>query len=138
MTNENKSKKYYWIKLTDHFLTSEKVDFLVSKDGGNGFVYVVLYQCLCLKFINTDGRFETKIGEVIVKCDLAKLQRDLKWFTLSQIQDGFKYFAEIGLVYHDEDGVLKITNFDRLIGCETYGALEKREQRAKSQEIVER
>ena len=138
MNNTKKSKKYYWIKLTDHFLESEKVDYLVSQDSGNGFVYVVLYQCLCLKFINTNGRFETKVGEMIVKCDLAKLQRDLKWFTLAQIQSGFKFFSEIGLIYHDEDGVLKIYEFERLIGSETYGAVEKREQRKRLPQPIDK
>lgn len=138
MNNTKKSKKYYWIKLTDHFLESEKVDYLVSQDSGNGFVYVVLYQCLCLKFINTNGRFETKVGEMIVKCDLAKLQRDLKWFTLAQIQSGFKFFSEIGLIYHDEDGVLKIYEFERLIGSETYGAVEKRDQRKRLPQPIDK
>ena len=46
-------KRYYWIKLKESFMTSDVVDFLMSqKDGAN---YVVLYQMLCLKTINTDG-----------------------------------------------------------------------------------
>lgn len=49
-------KRYYWIKLKESFLNSDAVDFLMSqKDGAN---YVVLYQVLCLKTINTGGRLE--------------------------------------------------------------------------------
>ena len=42
MTNENKNKRYYWIKLKDTFFTSDTVDFLMSQK--NGANYVVLYQ----------------------------------------------------------------------------------------------
>ena len=67
-------KRYYWIKLKDSFMTSDAVDFLMGqKDGAN---YVVLYQMICLKTINTDGRLERRIGEVIIPYDEAKIQRD--------------------------------------------------------------
>ena len=39
---EYNKQRYYWIKLTDRFMTSDTVDFLMGqKDGAN---YVVLYQ----------------------------------------------------------------------------------------------
>ena len=46
MAEYNKGK-FFWIKLTDAFLTSDTVDFLMSQEGGAN--YVVLYQMLCLK-----------------------------------------------------------------------------------------
>lgn len=54
-------KRYYWIKLKDSFMNSEVVDFLMSQP--NGASYVVLYQMLCLKTINTDGRLTCQIGD---------------------------------------------------------------------------
>ena len=46
-------KRYYWIKLKDSFMSSDEIDYLMSQpDGAN---YVVLYQMLCLKTINTNG-----------------------------------------------------------------------------------
>ena len=45
-------KKFYWIKLRTSFLDSEKIDFLLSQK--NGANYVVIYQMLCLKTINSD------------------------------------------------------------------------------------
>ena len=69
-------KRYYWIKLKESFMTSDVVDFLMSqKDGAN---YVVLYQMLCLKTINTDGRLSRQIGEIIIPYDVEKIQRDCK------------------------------------------------------------
>ena len=53
-------KRYYWIKLKDSFMSSDAIDYLMSQpDGAN---YVVLYQMLCLKTINTGGCLVSKIG----------------------------------------------------------------------------
>lgn len=44
-------KRYYWIKLKESFMTSDTIDYFMEQpDGAN---YVVLYQLLCLKTINT-------------------------------------------------------------------------------------
>ena len=52
-------KRYYWIKLKDSFMSSDEIDYLMSQpDGAN---YVVLYQMLCLKTINTHGCLVSKI-----------------------------------------------------------------------------
>lgn len=140
MTNNNKSKRYYWIKIKTDFLNSDKVDFLISQDGGNGFAYVVLYQCLCMKAINTSGLLCSKIGDIIVPLDFAKLKRDLKWFTLEQIQRAFELFSQLGLIYKDDDtGLIAISDFNEIVGTETYSAIEKRKQRQnKIQEIDKR
>ncbi len=138
MDNRKKSKKYYWIKLTNDFLTSEKVDFLVSQDGGNGFAYVVLYQCLCLKTVNNDGQLVTQIGEILIPYDIAKLKRDLKWFSLEQLQRAFELFSKLGLIYKNDEGIIAIADFDRLIGSETYGAIEKREQRKRLPQTIDK
>lgn len=46
-------KRYYWIKLKESFMTSDTIDYFMEQpDGAN---YVVLYQLLCLKTINTGG-----------------------------------------------------------------------------------
>lgn len=125
MTNRNKGMRYYRFKLTTDFLNSDKVDYLISLD----FYLVVLYQCLCLKFINTNGQFITQIANHIIPCDLDKLVRDLKYFTKEQISRGLKILLELDLLYYETPEILAITNFDRLIGSETVGAAEKRKSR---------
>lgn len=58
-------KRYYWIKLKDSFMSSDAIDYLMSQpDGAN---YVVLYQMLCLKTINTGGCLVSKIGEITAR-----------------------------------------------------------------------
>ena len=73
---EYNKQRFYWIKLTDRFMTSDTVDFLMEqKDGAN---YVVIYQMLCLKTVNNDGCLSRSIGEMIIPYDEEKIQRDLK------------------------------------------------------------
>lgn len=120
-------KKYYWIKLRDTFLTSEKVDYLLSqKDGAN---YVVIYQMLCLKTINSNGVLGTMIGEVLIPYDEEKIQRDLKHFNIDTIRIAFTLYKNLGMVYVQDNGLLKITEFNGMVGSETDYANQKRKQR---------
>ena len=120
-------KRYYWIKLKDTFMTSDAVDFLMGqKDGAN---YVVLYQMLCLKTINTGGRLERTIGEVIIPYDVEKIQRDTKWFTIDTVRIALNLYKSLGLIYADDNGVLCLAGYENLVGSETDWALQKRNQR---------
>lgn len=65
-------------------MTSETVDYLMSQEGGAN--YVVLYQMLCLKTINTGGRLSRTIGEIVIPYDAEKIQRDCKWFSIDTVR----------------------------------------------------
>jgi len=121
-------KRYYWIKLKDTFMTSDAVDFLMGQPEGAN--YVVLYQMLCLKTINTDGKLERHIGEVIIPYDEAKIQRDCKWFTIDTVRVALNLYKALGLIYVDKDGVLCLTDHENLVGSSTDYADQKRIQRA--------
>ena len=95
-------------------------------DGAN---YVVLYQMLCLKTINTHGRLERQIGEVIIPYDAEKIQRDCKWFSIDTVRVALTVFQKLGLIYQEENGVLLISNFENMVGSETDYAIQKRNQR---------
>jgi hypothetical protein len=119
--------RLYWIKLTDRFISSDTVDFLMSqKDGAN---YVVLYQMLCLKTVNNGGLLARELGEILVPYDVEKIQRDCKWFSIDTVRIALGLYKKLGLIYENNDGILAITNFDRLIGSQTYGAEKKALQR---------
>ena len=128
-----KDKKFYWIKLRQSLLTSEKVDFLMSQK--NGAYYVVLYQCLCLKTINSAGELANKVGELIIPFDEQKIERECKWFDIDTIRVAMSLYKKLGLIYEQENGILKITDFEDLVGGETYWAEKKRLQREKKKEI---
>lgn len=121
-------KRFYWMKLKESFMTSDTIDYFMSQpDGAN---YVVLYQMLCLKTINTDGRLSRQIGEVVIKYDIPKIQRDLKWFSADTIRVALNLYKSFGLVYEDVDGVLVLADHDNLVGSETDWGAKKRRQRS--------
>ena len=128
-----KDKKFYWIKLRQSLLTSEKVDFLMSQK--NGAYYVVLYQCLCLKTINSAGELANKVGELIIPFDEQKIERECKWFDIDTIRVAMSLYKKLGLIYEQENGILKIADFEDLVGSETYWAKQKRLQRDKKEII---
>ena len=74
------NRTFYWIKLKTDFFRREEIDFLLSQK--NGAEYVVLYQMICLNTANSDGKLETKIGEMIVPYNEEKIARDFKYFYL--------------------------------------------------------
>lgn len=124
-------KRYYWIKLKESFMTSDAVDFLMSQpDGAN---YVVLYQILCLKTINTGGKLERHIGEVIIPYDESKIQRDTKWFTIDTVRVALNLYKALGLIFVDNDGTLALADFCNLVGSETDYAEKNRRIRANQQ-----
>ena len=127
-------KRLYWLKLYDSFFTtSENVDFLMTQE--NGSQYVVIYQMLCLKCLNTGGVLGRQLGEIFVPYDPPKIKRDLKYFSLDTIIVALELFKKLGLIYENENGVLVIADFDRLIGSESKWAGYKRVERTKRKEI---
>lgn len=129
-----RDKRFYWLKLKVNFMTSETVDFLMSqKDGAN---YVVLYQMLCLKTINTDGKLARTIGEVVIPFDEAKIQRDCKWFSIDTIRVAMELYRKLGLVYEDVDGTLVISDHENLIGSECGSAERVRKFRHTKAELA--
>ena len=120
-------KRYYWMKLKESFMTSDTIDYFMSQP--NGANYVVLYQMLCLKTINTDGRLSRQIGEIIIPYDVEKIQRDCKWFSVDTIRVALKLYQAVGLIYEDQDGVLVLADHQNLVGSETDWAEKRRRQR---------
>lgn len=108
-------------------MNSEVVDFLMSQP--NGASYVVLYQMLCLKTINTDGRLTCQIGDIIVPFDIGKIQRDCKYFTLDTIRVALGLYKQLGLIYEEQDGTLVLVNHAEMVGSETDYSAQKRMQR---------
>lgn len=115
-------------------MTSDAVDFLMGQpDGAN---YVVLYQMLCLKTINTDGKLERHIGEVIIPYDEAKIQRDCKWFSIDTVRIALNLYKALGLIYVDKDGCLCLTNHEKMVGSATDYADQKRIQRQNTPQLA--
>ena len=124
-------KRFYWIKLKTDFFNQEAIDFLMSQE--NGCEYIVLYQMLCLKTANNDGIMATQVGEMIVPYDVKKIVRDTKYFDTDTVIVALELFKKIGLIYEQEDGLLKLANYGEMVGSESASkeAIKKREYRLK-------
>ena len=124
------NKKYYWLKLKKDFYADDgAVDFLLSQP--NGAEYVVLYQMLCLRTINTGGALGRQIGEVFVAWDVNKIVRDTKYFSFDTVAVAMELYKQLGLIYEQSDGVLKIAGLSEMVGTEsgTPAAIKQRAYR---------
>lgn len=130
----NDNKRYYWIKLKTDFFNQETIDFLLSQK--NGCEYIVLYQMLCLNTANNNGEMCSKIGEMIVPYNVDKIVRDTKYFDFDTVTIALGLFKQLGLIYEEEDKILKITNFNEMIGSESKWAEKKRQYREKQKQLV--
>ena len=126
-------KRFYWIKLKTDFFNRNDIDFLLSQP--NGCQYVVLYQMLCLSTANNNGKLETKIGEVIIPFNAEKVVRDCKYFDIDTVNVAMTLYKKMGLIYEQEDGTLRISNYDELVGTETRWAEKKRLYRGKQKDL---
>ena len=128
-----KDKIFYWIKLKKEFLDGETVDFLMSQK--NGANYIVLYQMLIMKTLNTSGKLCNEIGEVIIPFNAEKIQRDCKWFDIDTVRVAMELYAKLGLIFKNENNIFQITNFEEIVGSETYWAKKKREKRLEKDSV---
>lgn len=123
-----KAKRYYWIKLMDNFFDDDgSADFMMGQPSGSD--YVVLYQMLCLKTINTDGRLANRIGEMIIPYDVEKVRRTCKYFSTDTIRVALNLYKMLGLIYEDIDGALILADHKKMVGSETDAAARMRSSR---------
>ena len=123
----NDNKRYYWIKLKTDFFNQETIDFLLSQK--NGCEYIVLYQMLCLNTANNNGEMCSKIGEMIVPYNVDKIVRDTKYFDFDTVTIALGLFKQLGLIYEEKDKILKITNFNEMVGSEAGNPNAQRQKR---------
>lgn len=127
------NKRYYWIKLKTDFFNQETTDFLLSQK--NGCQYIVLYQMLCLNTANNNGEMATRIGEMIVPYDVNKIVRDTKHFDFDTVTVALELFKRLGLIYEEDNQVLKIAHLEEMVGSESKWAEKKRLYREKHKEL---
>lgn len=120
-------RRYYWIKLSEDFMASDAVDYIMShKDGAKA---IVLYEQMCLMSINIGGKLSAKINGTDVPYDVARIQREAKFFQASVVRSALNILRKVGLIEMDESGTISIPNISELVGSETDYAEKKRRQR---------
>ena len=118
------SKKYYWIKLKTGFFDQDTIDFLMGQE--NGAEYVVIYQMLMLKTAQQGGYLGTKMAEVMIPYDIKKIVRDTKYFDYDTVAIALELFKKLGLVYEENNHILRLADADQLVGSESKWAEKKR------------
>ena len=91
----------------------------------------MLYQMLCLRTINTGGALGRQIGEVLIAWDVNKIVRDTKYFSFDTVAVAMELYKQLGLIYEQSDGVLKIAGLSEMVGAEsgTPAAIKQRAYR---------
>lgn len=128
---KDNSKVYYWIKLKTDFFESDAIDFLLSQK--DGCKYVILYIKLCTMTSNTNGVLATKIGNILVPYTVDKIARDTKFFSADTVRAALELFQNLRLIVVSENDVMKIANYESMIGSETGWAQSKRLYRENKQ-----
>ena len=126
-------KKFYWIKLKTDFFNKSEIDFLLAQK--NGCEYIVLYQMLCLISANNEGRLVQNMNEIIIPYDINKIVRDTKYFDFDTVALALDLYKKLGLVYVEDKNILRISNFDDLVGSETKSAIRKKIYRDKIKKL---
>ena len=122
-------KKYYWIKLKTDFFDQDTIDFLMGQE--NGSKYVVIYQMLMLKTAQQGGVLATKTNELLIPYDVKKMVRDTKYFDFDTVTIALELFKKLGLVYEEENHILRLTGAEQIVGSEWSSAERVRKYREK-------
>ena len=128
---KDNSKVYYWIKLKTDFFESDAIDFLLSQE--DGCKYVTLYIKLCTMTSNTDGVLASKVGDMMIPYTVDKIARDTKFFSADTVRVALELFQNLRLIVVSENNVMKIANYESMIGSETGWAQKKRLYRENKQ-----
>ena len=84
---------------------------------------------LCLNTANNNGEMCSKIGEMIVPYNVDKIVRDTKYFDFDTVTIALGLFKQLGLIYEEKDKILKITNFNEMVGSEASNPNAQRQKR---------
>jgi len=128
------SKRYYWLKIGEHFLDEDKMIFLEALPNGEKYIILwlkILLKCLKDKDNGQYGflRFSDKIPYS------PELMAQVFRMDIDVIRVGMKYFKELGMCDVMEDGTIYIEEVQKMIGRETDSAERMRRHRERKKLI---
>lgn len=123
-------KKYYWLKVSEHFFEDEKIKYLESQENGEKYVYFwikLLLKCLKTKDENEYGflRFSKKIPYN------DKLLSDFTGTDIDTVRVALSVFKKLEMIEILDDETIYIESVQEMIGSETEGAARVRRHRNK-------
>lgn len=113
-------------------MTGSVVRHLLKEEHGSDLI--VIYLQLCTMTVNTEGELANKVGDKVTPYNEEDIQQECKYFKIDIISKAIEEFLSLGLIYRQENGILKIADFENIVGSETYWAKQKRKSRKKEKE----
>ena len=140
---EKKSQKhFFWIKLWEWFMHSDQMKLILRQR--NGPLYIVLFLYLCIDTANYNGFFEKKIGDYSIDLDAREIYsqylpyfQNCEGYSFDSVQLALEIYKQLGLTCY-ENGKLKITEHDKLVGSESNSAERVRRLRARNKALNEK
>lgn len=123
--NDPKAKRYFWLKLRDHFFDQKEIKLLRKMVVGD--TLTIIYLKMLLKSLQNEGwlYFEA-IGETFAEELALDLEEDVE-----NVQMTLKYLQSKGLLKAIETDEFFLECVPEMIGCEGYSAERRRHLRKK-------
>ena len=116
-------KKYYWLKLKKDFF--KRHDIKIIEDMENGKDYILFYLKLLCESVDHEGNL--RFSETIPYNE--KMLSTITNTNIDIVRSAMKVFTELNMIEILEDKTIFMRECERMLGCETYWAERKREQR---------
>lgn len=121
------NKRYYWLKLDEHFFKSNGIKII--KKMTDGYKYIVLYLEMMLLSINSNGNLYVSDG-VAFDAELLSYVVDMD---TEDVEAALRVFEKLKLIERD-NATIRILNFDNMVGSETADAERMRRKRSNKTE----
>ena len=129
MAEESRKKRYFWLQLKEDFFEDDTIQWL-EEQKPNGPKYTLFYLKLCLKSLRTDGMLYRTVGEYLMPYSVEKLA-EITRTDADTVRTSLALLEKVGMVKRLDNETLYMTQIKELVGNETLGARQRREQRAR-------
>lgn len=128
----SKTKRFWWLKISEDFFNAKEIKFLRKVAGGDTFA--LIYQRMMILSLNTGGKlYFENIGNTFAEEIAVELDEEVK-----NVEMTLNYLKGKGLIdFGESDSTLEFKQVPSLIGSETNWARYKNQAREKKLEQLE-
>ena len=124
-----KDKKYYWLKLKRDFF--KRHDIQIIEDMPNGKDYLLFYLKLLCESVDHDGNLRFSEEIPYNEQMLATITRT----NVDVVRSAIKIFTQLNMMEIFDDGTYYMNEVNKMLGHETYWAVQKRLQKEKREQL---
>lgn len=128
----SKTKRFWWLKISEDFFNAKEIKFLRKVAGGDTFA--LIYQRMMILSLNTGGKlYFENIGNTFAEEIAVELDEEVK-----NVEMTLNYLKGKGLIdFGESDSTLEFKQVPSLIGTETNWARYKNQAREKELKELE-